>query len=111
MQKVYIILMISILAETIATTMMKASYGFTRLLPSCLVIVGYCISFYGLSQVVQSMNIDIAYSIWAGMGILLVSIMSFFIYKQSLDIPALIGITFIVTGIIVIQLFSKSITH
>ncbi|EKO3697367.1 DMT family transporter [Vibrio metschnikovii] len=111
MQKVYIILMVSILAETMATTMMKASYGFTRFLPSCFVVIGYCISFYGLSQVVQTMNIGIAYSIWAGMGILLVSIMSFFIYKQSLDVPALIGITFIVIGIMIIQIFSKSITH
>lgn len=87
MLKVYAILMVSILAETAATTMMKASDGFTRLVPSIIVIVGYAVSFYGLSQVVKSMNIGIAYAIWAGVGIFLVSVLSFFVYKQKLDLP------------------------
>ncbi|EPC7690906.1 DMT family transporter, partial [Providencia stuartii] len=86
MLKVYAILMVSILAETAATTMMKASDGFTRLVPSIIVIVGYAVSFYGLSQVVKSMNIGIAYAIWAGVGIFLVSVLSFFVYKQKLDL-------------------------
>lgn len=107
----YFILAISICAETLATTMMKASYGFTRLIPSIVVVIGYAVSFYGLSQVVKTMNIGIAYAIWAGMGILLVSIMSFVIYKQKLDLPALVGMVFIVAGVIIIQLLSKSITH
>jgi len=107
----YIILAISICAETLATTMMKASEGFSRLLPSIVVVVGYAISFYGLSQVVKTMNIGIAYAIWAGMGIFLVSIMSFLIYKQRLDFPAIAGMVCIAIGIMVIQLFSKSVTH
>jgi len=111
MLKIYIILAVSITAETLATTMMKASHGFTRLIPSVIVVLGYSISFYGLSQVVKVMNIGIAYAIWAGLGIFLVSVMSFLIYKQRLDIPALIGLACIATGIIIIQLFSKSITH
>ncbi|HAT3810260.1 TPA: multidrug DMT transporter [Morganella morganii] len=111
MLKVYAILMVSIIAETTATTMMKASHGFTKLVPSIIVIIGYAISFYGLSQVVKSMNIGIAYAIWAGAGIFLVSALSFFIYKQKLDYPALIGLGCIALGIIIIQLFSKSITH
>ncbi|WP_072279197.1 SMR family transporter [Cedecea neteri] len=109
--KIYIILAVSITAETLATTMMKASHGFTRLIPSVVVVLGYSISFYGLSQVVKVMNIGIAYAIWAGLGIFLVSVMSFLIYKQRLDIPALIGLACIAAGIIIIQLFSKSITH
>ncbi|WP_068910216.1 DMT family transporter [Providencia heimbachae] len=109
--KVYAILMVSILAETAATTMIKASDGFTRLIPSIIVVVGYAISFYGLSQVVKSMNIGIAYAIWAGAGIFLVSVLSFFVYKQKLDLPALIGMGCIAIGIIIIQMFSKSITH
>lgn len=107
----YLILAVSICAETLATTMMKASEGFTRLIPSVIVIVGYTISFYGLSQVVKTMNIGIAYAIWAGMGIFLVSIMSFFIYKQRLDLPAIAGMLFIAAGIMIIQLFSKVVTH
>ncbi|HDS6410607.1 TPA: multidrug DMT transporter [Klebsiella oxytoca] len=107
----YVILAISICAETLATTMMKATEGFSRLLPSIVVIVGYTISFYGLSQVVKTMNIGIAYAIWAGMGIFLVSIMSFLIYKQRLDLPAIAGMALIASGVMVIQLFSKSVTH
>ncbi|MDH1321630.1 SMR family transporter [Enterobacter bugandensis] len=111
MLQIYIILAIAITAETLATTMMKASHGFTRLIPSVIVVLGYSISFYGLSQVVKVMNIGIAYAIWAGVGIFLVSVMSFLIYKQRLDIPALIGLACIAAGIIIIQLFSKSVTH
>ncbi|PKH21278.1 multidrug DMT transporter [Enterobacterales bacterium CwR94] len=111
MVHVYLILAISIAAETMATSMMKATEGFTRWLPSLAVVVGYAISFYGLSQVVKTMNIGIAYAIWAGMGIFLVSILSFVIYKQRLDLPALIGMAFIVLGVVVIQIFSKSVTH
>lgn len=111
MLNVYIILMISVFAETAATTMMKASNGFTRLVPSIIVILGYAISFYGLSQVVKNMNIGVAYAIWAGTGIFLVSVLSFFVYKQKLDFPALVGLGFIAVGIIIIQLFSKSIVH
>lgn len=111
MLKTYIILAVAITAETLATTMMKASHGFTKLIPSVIVIIGYSISFYGLSQVVKVMNIGIAYAIWAGMGIFLVSVMSFFIYRQRLDIPAFMGLACIAIGIIIIQLFSKSVTH
>ncbi|CAM3987449.1 MULTISPECIES: DMT family transporter [Rahnella] len=111
MYKIYLILAVSICAETLATSMMKASDGFTRLFPSIIVVVGYAISFYGLSQVVKVMNIGIAYAIWAGMGIFLVSTLSFFIYKQRLDIPALIGMACIAIGIMIIQLYSKSVTH
>lgn len=78
MLNVYIILMISVVAETAATTMMKPSNGFTRLVPSIIVILGYAISFYGLSLVVKNMNIGVAYALWAGAGIFLVSVLSFF---------------------------------
>ncbi|CCG89077.1 DMT family transporter [Erwinia piriflorinigrans] len=111
MPNTYLILAISICAETLATTMMKASEGFTRLIPSIFVVIGYAISFYGLSQVVKTMNIGIAYAIWAGMGIFLVSIMSFFIYKQRLDFPAIAGMLCIAAGIVIIQMFSKSVAH
>lgn len=111
MLKTYIILAIAIIAETLATSMIKASHGFTKIIPGFIVVLGYSISFYGLSQVVKVMNIGIAYAIWAGMGIFLVSLMSFFLYKQRLDLPALVGLCFIAIGIIIIQLFSKSVIH
>ncbi|WP_278495629.1 DMT family transporter [Pantoea vagans] len=111
MLNTYIILAISICAETLATTMMKASDGFTRIIPSMVVVVGYAISFHGLSLVVKTMNIGIAYAIWAGMGIFLVSIMSFLFYKQKLDLPAIMGMALIAVGILIIQLFSKSVSH
>jgi len=97
MNNVYVILAISIVAETIATTMMKASQGFSRLIPSVVVVIGYAISFYGLSQVVKQMNVGIAYSIWAGMGIFLVSVMSYFFYNQKLDFAAMAGLM-LITG-------------
>lgn len=84
MLKVYAILAVSIIAETTATTMMKASDGFTKLVPSIIVVIGYAISFYGLSQVVKSMNIGIAYAIWAGAGIFLVSALSFLFTNKNL---------------------------
>ncbi len=111
MFKVWIILFISIVAETFATSMIKSSEGFTRLLPSLAVIVGYIISFMGLSQVVKVMNVGIAYAIWAGVGICLVSLISWFFFRQKLDIPAMLGIGLIISGVIVIQLFSKSVSH
>lgn len=111
MLQTYLILAISIIAETIATTMVKASQGFTRLVPSLVVIIGYSISFYGLSQVVKTMNLGVAYAIWAGMGIFCVSLMAFFFYKQRLDGAAILGMLLIVLGVLVIQIFSKSVSH
>lgn len=107
----YIILAISIFAEICATTMIKASAGLTKLVPSVVVIIGYSISFYGLSQVIKTINIGIAYAFWAGLGIVLVSLLSLLLYKQHLDVPAILGIAFIVIGVIIIQLFSKSVSH
>lgn len=111
MFKTWIILMIAIAAETFATTMVKASDGFTRLVPSLCVIAGYAVSFYGLSQVVRVMNLGIAYAIWAGLGICLVSLLLWLFYGQRLDTPAIAGMTLIVAGVLVIQLFSRSVSH
>ncbi|WP_294912625.1 DMT family transporter [Tatumella sp. UBA2305] len=111
MLKVWIILFISIISETFATSMIKSSEGFTRLLPSLAVIFGYTISFIGLSQVVKVMNVGVAYAIWAGVGICLVSLISWLFFHQKLDLPAVLGIALIISGVIVIQLFSKSVSH
>ncbi len=111
MLNTWIILIVAIAAETFATTMVRASEGFTRLLPSLGVVAGYAVSFYGLSQVVKVMNLGIAYAIWAGLGIFLVSIFSWFLFGQKLDLPVIAGMGLILSGVVVIQLFSSTVTH
>ncbi|HFZ1699747.1 TPA: SMR family transporter [Klebsiella aerogenes] len=111
MLNTWIILIVAIAAETFATTMVRASEGFTRLLPSLGVVAGYAVSFYGLSQVVKVMKLGIAYAIWAGLGIFLVSIFSWFLFGQKLDLPAIAGMGLILSGVVVIQLFSSTVTH
>lgn len=104
-------LMMAIVAEVIATTMLKASESFTRLWPSLLVVVGYGVSFWGVSMVVKSMPLGIVYAIWSGMGIVLVSIAAVFVYQQKLDWPAMIGMGLIIAGVLVINLLSKASVH
>jgi small multidrug resistance pump len=104
-------LSIAIVAEVIATASMKALDGFNKPLPLLLVVTGYLISFWMLSLVVKTIPVGIAYAIWAGMGIVLVSIAAVFLYQQRLDLPAIIGMGLIVSGVVVIQLFSNSTGH
>lgn len=84
---------------------------FYRLIPSVVVVIGYCVSFWALSQVVRMMPLGIAYAIWSGMGIVIVSAAAYFIYHQKLDLPAVIGMALIIAGVLVINLFSKSSVH
>ncbi|MEM8248350.1 SMR family transporter [Morganella morganii] len=98
-------------AEVVATSMLRAADGFTRLIASVVVVIGYCVSFWALSQVVRMMPLGIAYAIWSGMGIVIVSAAAYFIYHQKLDLPAVIGMALIIAGVLVINLFSKSSVH
>ncbi|WP_225775504.1 DMT family transporter [Pseudomonas sp. Marseille-Q5115] len=107
----YYYLAIAICAEVIATVSMKAVKGFSTPLPLALVIVGYGIAFFMLTLVVRSIPVGIAYAIWAGMGIVMVSIAALFIYGQRLDVPAMAGMALIVAGVVVIQLFSRTAGH
>ncbi|OTA15884.1 multidrug efflux protein [Xenorhabdus vietnamensis] len=104
-------LFIAILSEVVATTMLKTADGFTRLVPSIVVVIGYCLSFWALSQVVKVMPLGIAYAVWSCLGIVLVSIAGIFLYQQKLDLPAIIGILLIISGVLVINLLSKSAGH
>ncbi|EPC5389080.1 TPA: QacE family quaternary ammonium compound efflux SMR transporter [Serratia liquefaciens] len=107
----FMYLTMAIVAEVIATTMLKASEGFTRLWPSLVVVVGYGVAFWGLSMVVKTMPLGIVYAIWSGMGIVLVSIAAVFVYQQKLDWPAVVGMGLIIAGVLVINLLSKTAAH
>ncbi|AVO52489.1 multidrug efflux SMR transporter [Ectopseudomonas mendocina] len=107
----YLYLAIAIAAEVVATTSMKAIDGFSKPLPLLLVIGGYGIAFWMLTLVVRTIPVGIAYAIWAGLGIVLVSIAALVIYQQKLDLPAVLGMGLIVSGVVVIQLFSQSTGH
>lgn len=109
--KHYLFLFIAIVAETVATSMLKSTEEFTRLWPSVVVIIGYAVSFYCLSQALRVLPVGIAYAIWSAAGIVLVSLVAFLVYKQRLDLPALLGMGLIIAGVVVINLFSKSVSH
>ena len=109
--KQYFFLFIVIVAEIIATSTLKASEQFTRLWPSVVVIIGYAVSFYCLSQALRVLPVGIAYAIWSAVGIVLVSLVAFLVYRQHLDMPAVLGMGLIIAGVVVINLFSKSVPH
>src|SRR5690606_18521014 len=107
----WIYLIIAIVSEVIATSALKAAEGFTRWGPSLIVIVGYAVAFYLLSLTLRTIPLGIAYAIWSGVGIALVTLIGWIVYQQSLDIAGIIGIGLIVCGVIVLNLFSKAATH
>ena len=109
--KTWFILFIAILSETVATTALKASEGFTILFPSILVVSGYCLSFYFLSLTLRAIPIGIAYAIWSGVGVALVTLFGVLIYDQKLDLAAVSGILLIMSGVVIMFSFSDSITH
>ena len=102
---------LAIVAEIIATSALQATQGFTKLWPSVLTLLGYGLAFYFLSLTLRSIPLGIAYAIWSGVGIVCVSIIAYFLYKQSLDLPAILGMSMIVGGVVIINLFSKSVAH
>lgn len=104
----YWYLAIAIIAEVAATSALRASEEFTRLVPSLIVIVGYGISFYFMMLVLRVMPVGITYAIWSGIGIVLVTIVGAMFFKQIPDTPALLGMGLIIAGVVVIHLFSKS---
>ncbi len=107
----YLYLAVAILAEVIATSALKASSEFTKLIPSIVVIVGYGVSFYLMAMVLRTMPIGITYAIWSGVGIVLVALVGAFMYQQVPDTPAILGMVLIVSGVGVIHLFSGTVSH
>ncbi|MEH6688940.1 MAG: SMR family transporter [Halopseudomonas sabulinigri] len=107
----WIYLVIAIVTEVIATSALKASEGFSKPLPSVVVAIGYLVSFYFLSLTLKTIPVGIAYAIWSGVGIVLISLASWILYGQKLDLPALIGMGLIMSGVVVINLFSRTAGH
>ncbi|WP_180104243.1 SMR family transporter [Acinetobacter sp. YH12108] len=107
----YFLLGLAIIAEVTGSTFLVKSEGFTRLWPSLAVVVLFCIAFYLLSQVIKVIPLGIAYAIWAGVGIILTAIVGYIVFKQALDLSAFIGIALIISGVVVINLFSQAAGH
>lgn len=107
----YLYLAIAIIAEVAATSALKASEEFTRLFPSLIVVAGYGIAFYFMTLVLRVIPIGITYAIWSGVGIVLVAVVGFILYKQIPDISAILGMGLIIAGVVVIHVFSKTINH
>lgn len=105
----YWYLEIAIIAEVIATSALKASGEFTKLVPSIIVITGYGVAFYFLALVLKTIPVGVAYAIWSGMGIVLIAIMVSIFFKQIPDVPALIGMALIILGVVVINVFPKQL--
>lgn len=108
---VYLYLAIAIITEVMATSALKASAEFTRLYPSLLVVAGYSVSFYFLTLVLRVIPVGITYAVWSGVGIVLVAIVGALVYKQIPDIPALIGMGLIISGVVVIRVFSNTVSQ
>jgi small multidrug resistance pump len=107
----YLYLALAILFEVIGSSFMQASDGFSKWLPSTIVVIAYSICFYFFSLALKAIPLGIAYAIWGGLGIVLTALISVVIFKHRLDAPAIIGIVLIVAGVVVMNVFSKTATH
>ncbi|MFA7505971.1 MAG: SMR family transporter [Burkholderiaceae bacterium] len=102
---------VAIVAEVVATSALKASEGFSRWMPSLVVIAGYAIAFYFLSLTLRAIPVGVAYAIWSGLGVVLITAVGWIVFGQKLDLPALAGIGLILAGVLVMNLFSKALTN
>ena len=107
----YVYLAFAIVAEVAATSALKASAGFTKLLPSLTVVVGYGLSFYFLSLVLKSIPVGIAYAIWSGVGIVLITLVGVALFRQVPDTAAVVGMLLIVSGVVVINVYSDTVAR
>lgn len=104
-------LIFAIVLEVIGTSFLQRSEQFTRLYPTLAMLICYTGSFFFLALVLRSMPLGIAYAIWSGLGMVLVALVGYFMFQQKLDLPAVIGLGLIITGVLVVNLFSSSATH
>ena len=109
--KNWIFLCVAIIAEVIATSALKSSEGFSKPIASVIVVLGYIIAFYCLSLTLKTIPVGIAYAIWSGVGIVLVTIIAWIVFDQKLDVWGIIGIALIMSGVLVLNLLSKTGSH
>ena len=107
----YLYLAIAILFETVATSALKSSEGFTKPISSIVVLIGYGVAFFCLSLTLRTIPLGVAYAIWSGVGIALVSLIGWLVFKQTLDIFAITGMAFIIIGVVIMNVFSKTSGH
>lgn len=107
----WLYLAVAIVSEVIATSALKASEGFTRLWPSVIVVTGYVSAFYFLSLTLKTIPVGVAYAVWSGVGIVLIALIAWRLYGQTLDLPAIAGMGLIIAGVVVLNLFSKTVSH
>ncbi|QIB34212.1 SMR family transporter [Ancylobacter pratisalsi] len=108
---IYLLLFVAIAAEVVATTALARSDGFARLIPTLIALTGYGIAFWCLSIVLRTLPTGIVYAIWSGFGIVLIALVAWLFQGQKLDAPAIVGLGLILAGVLVVNLFSTSITH
>jgi small multidrug resistance pump len=101
----------AIVCEVAATSALRASDGFTRLGPTLFVIAGYTVAFFFLSLTLRTIPVGIAYAIWSGVGVSLIALIGWLVLGQRLDLPAVVGIVLIVTGVIVMNVYSRAVPH
>ncbi|MBB6241221.1 SMR family transporter [Rhodanobacter sp. MP1X3] len=107
----WLTLSLAILAEVIGTSALKASEGFSRLLPSVVVVAGYGVAFYFLSLTLKHIPVGIAYAVWSGAGTVLITLIGVLAFRQKIDLAGMIGIALIIAGVLVLNLLSKSSAH
>jgi small multidrug resistance pump len=107
----YIYLLIAICAEVVATSFLKQSEGFSKLMPSLITAIGYMVAFYFLSLTLRTMQTGTAYAIWSGVGVVLIAGVAWAFQGQKLDAAAMLGMALIVAGVVVINMFSTSVSH
>lgn len=107
----YLYLCVAIISEVIATSALNASNGFTRPGPVAIVVVGFGIAFYMLSLTLRTIPVGLAYAMWSGLGIVLISLVARILFGQKLDVPAMLGMGLIIAGVLVMNLWSKSSVH
>lgn len=104
----WVYLFLAILSEVVATASLKSTEGFTKPIPSIIVLIGYIAAFYFLSLTLDTISIGVAYAIWSGVGVATITVVSFFLYDQKIDLAGILGIGLIIAGVIVLRLFSES---
>jgi multidrug transporter EmrE-like cation transporter len=107
----WLLLALAIVAEVVGTSALKASEGFTRPWPSIVVVLGYGVAFYCLSLVLKTIPVGITYAVWSGLGIVLITLAAWWLYGQTIDVAGLVGMGLIVTGVVVLNVFSVHSRH